>query len=118
MELSFEPLDGGITLAKLSGRLDLAGSRAIDLPFTAHVATQSTRVVVDLSQVSFLASLGIRVLVVPAKAARARGGDLVLLNPQPKVMEVLMVSGLTAVLKVYTDLADAVAALSAPPAAR
>jgi anti-anti-sigma factor len=111
MELSFEQLDGGITLAKLSGRLDLAGARSIDLPFTAHVATKSVRVVVDLSQVSFLASLGIRTLVVPAKAARARGGDLVLLNPQPKVMEVLMVSGLTAVLKVYTSLDEAVAGL-------
>ena len=57
MELSFEQLDGGITLAKLSGRLDLAGARSIDLPFTAHVATKSVRVVVDLSQVSFLAVL-------------------------------------------------------------
>ena len=80
------------------------------------VATQGARVVVDLSEVSFLASLGIRSLLVPAKAARARGGDVVLLNPQPRVMEVLTLAGLTGVLKVYTDLADAVAALSAPAA--
>lgn len=111
MELTFERLDDGVTLAKLAGRLDVAGSRAIDLPFTSHVATQSVRVVVDLSEVDFLASLGIRSLVVPARAARARGGDVVLLNPKPKVMEVLQVSGLTGVLKVYTDLATAVAAL-------
>jgi anti-anti-sigma factor len=116
MELGFEQLDGGITLAKLSGRLDLAGARVIDLPFTARVATQGARVVVDLSEVSFLASLGIRSLLVPAKAARARGGDVVLLNPQPRVMEVLTLAGLAGVLKVYTDLADAVAALSAPAA--
>lgn len=116
VELVFEQLDGGITLAKLSGRLDLAGARAIDLPFTARVATQGARVVVDLSDVSFLASLGIRSLLAPAKAARARGGDVVLLNPQPRVMEVLTLAGLAGVLRVYTDLADAVAALSAPAA--
>jgi len=111
LELSFEHLDGGITLAKVSGRLDLAGARAFDLPFTAHVASTNARVIVDLSDLSFLASLGIRSLLVPAKAARARGGDVVLLNPQPKVLEVLTHAGLTSVLKVCTDLADAVAAL-------
>lgn len=111
MELSFEQMPGGITLAKLSGRLDLAGARQIDLPLTAHVASTDARVVIDLSEVSFLASLGIRSLMVPAKAARARGGEVVLLNPQPKVMDVLTLAGLTGVLKVCTNLEEAVQAL-------
>ena len=116
MELGFEQLDGGVMLATLSGRLDAMGASAIDLPLTARIVTQGARVIVDLSGVSFLASLGIRSLVTPAKALRARGGELVLLNPQPAVLEVLRVAGLTAILKVFSDRAEAEAALAAQPA--
>jgi anti-anti-sigma factor len=111
MEISFEQLSDTIKLVTLVGRLDMMGAQSIDLKFTAGVATGVSGVVVDLSGVSFLASLGIRTLISPAKALKARGGKMVLLNPQPLVLEVLKVSGLTVILPVYTDLAEAVAAL-------
>jgi anti-sigma B factor antagonist len=111
MEISFEQLSDNIKLVTLVGRLDMMGAQSIDLKFTSGVATGVSGVVVDLSGVSFLASLGIRTLISPAKALKARGGKMVLLNPQPLVLEVLKVSGLTAILPVYTDVAEAVAAL-------
>ncbi len=111
MEIRFEQLSDTIKLVTLVGRLDMMGAQAIDLKFTSGVATGVSGVVVDLSGVSFLASLGIRTLISPAKALKARGGKMVLLNPQPLVLEVLKVSGLTVILPVYTDVAEAVAAL-------
>jgi anti-anti-sigma factor len=92
------------------------GASAIDLPLTARIVAEGARVIVDLSDVSFLASLGIRGLMSPAKALRARGGELVLLNPQPAVLEVLRVAGLTAILKVFSDRTEAEAGLAAHPA--
>jgi anti-anti-sigma factor len=111
MDISFEQLSDGIKLVKLAGRLDMMGAQSIDLKFTSGVATADAGVVVDLSGVSFLASLGIRTLISPAKALKARGGRMVLLNPQPLVVEVLKVSGLLGILPVYTELSEAVAAL-------
>ena len=111
MDISFEQLSDGIKLVKLAGRLDMMGAQSIDLKFTSGVATGDAGVVVDLSGVSFLASLGIRTLISPAKALKARGGRMVLLNPQPLVLEVLKVSGLLGILPVYTELSEAVAAL-------
>ena len=112
MEFAFEQLDSGVTLVKLAGRLDIAGARAVDLPLAAQVTTQGARVIVDLSGVTFLSSLGIRSLLTPAKTARARGGELVLLDPQPAVLDVLTLAGLGKIIRIFTDRYAAIAALS------
>lgn len=109
MELSTETLDGGVTRVLLSGRMDILGVQAVDMKFTALTASQGGRVVVDLSGVSFLASLGMRTLISSAKALAARGGRMVLLNPQPKVLEVLQVSGLASLIPVHAELDAALA---------
>jgi anti-anti-sigma factor len=44
--------------------------------------------------VSFLASIGIRALVAAAKAQAARGGRMVLVNPEPMVRKALQTAGI------------------------
>ena len=112
MDIRSEHLAPGLTLVTLTGRLDIAGARAVDLPLAAQVTTQGARVIVDLSGVTFLSSLGIRSLLTPAKTARARGGELVLLDPQPAVLEVLTLAGLGKIIRIFTDREAAIAALS------
>jgi anti-sigma B factor antagonist len=84
MDMQVEELDGGVTNVMLRGRLDTVGAGAIDLKFSA-VAGSKRAIVVDLSGIDFLASLGIRVLVMGAKAVRNKGGKLVLLSPDENV---------------------------------
>jgi anti-anti-sigma factor len=54
-----------------------------------------TSVVIDLSQISFLDSSGLRVLVAGNEALRARSADLVLRGPSANVRRILEVTGLT-----------------------
>jgi anti-anti-sigma regulatory factor len=61
MEMEVEEADGCVALVILRGRLDTVGANAIDLKFNA-VAGARRAVVVDLSAVDFLASLGRGVL--------------------------------------------------------
>lgn len=89
MELVYADLDDGIRKIDLRGRLDMEGANTIDLKFTALTATQKNFIIVDLSGVEFIATLGIATLVRNAKAARLRSGNLVLLSPQPNVANVL-----------------------------
>ncbi len=96
----------------LTGRLDMAGAEKIDLGFSA-VAGANRRIMVDLSAVTFLASIGIRTLLVGAKTVLRRGGKLVLLNPLPDVEEVLEVTGVTDLMPVARNEAAALAALAA-----
>ncbi|HSO84837.1 STAS domain-containing protein [Thiocapsa sp.] len=111
MRLESELLDDQILKIVLDGRLDVEGTQAIDMKFTALTATKQAAILVDMSRVSFLASIGMRTLLSCAKAASKRGGKLVLLNPQPMVKAVLDRSGVATLIPVYEDLAAAMEAL-------
>jgi anti-anti-sigma factor len=107
MQIDSETLDNGILKVNLSGRLDVLGAQAIDMKFTALTATQKAHVLVDMSEVSFLASLGMRTLLSSAKALSNRGGHMVLYKPQPNVLDVLETSGISSLIPVCNDLEEA-----------
>jgi anti-sigma B factor antagonist len=110
MRLETEELDGGILKVNLAGRLDIAGTDLIAVPLAALAATDSRRVILDLSAVEFLASIGVRVILQNARAHQMRGGALVLLGPSPIIEEVLLTAGVPNVVPVVPDLASALAA--------
>ena len=106
MDIAFDTLPTGATRIVLTGRLDIQGAAAIDLRFAA-VAVANRAVVVDLGGVSFLASMGLRTLIMAAKAMRTKGGRMVLYRPQGEVEQVLLTSGLGDLMPIIRDLAEA-----------
>ena len=72
MEMVARDLDSGILGISLAGRMDIIGTQQIDLKLTALTSTRKAQVLVDLSNVTFLASIGIRTLVNIAKAQKLR----------------------------------------------
>src|SRR5262245_53721645 len=112
MQIDYEQLDNGILKINLSGRMDIAGSQQIDRKLAELTAPPSRAVVVDLAKVGFLASAGIRMLLINAKALQSRGGKMVLLNPEASVAKVLELSGLDVTIGVFRDLKAACAALT------
>jgi anti-sigma B factor antagonist len=111
MPIVIEDLDGGVTKVILSGRIDIAGAAEIDMPMSI-VGGSRRAVVVDLSGVDFMASLGLRSVVLSGKAIMNKGGKVVLLSPQPGVLEVITTSGIDELIPVYDDLVAALAAVS------
>jgi anti-sigma B factor antagonist len=95
----------------LAGRLDILGAEKIDLPL-AVVAGSRTNIVVDMGAVDFIASIGIRHLVLAAKTVARNSRILVLLNPKPLVSDVLTTAGLLTILPIVTSEQEAEAALS------
>jgi anti-sigma B factor antagonist len=89
MEIASTELDGNITGVSLNGRLDSAGVDRIDLPFTAAVVTRAHNTIVDLSGVTFIASMGIRLFISTARALRLKGATLVLFGAHELVQGVL-----------------------------
>jgi anti-sigma B factor antagonist len=112
MELDHSELDNGIRLIKLKGTLDILGTGAIETKFAAHCSGNNARVIVDLSDVDFLASIGIRLLTSNAKSLLTRGGKMVLLNPIPEVKNVLDITGISPIIPIFTDLESAKSALT------
>ena len=107
MELQHNELDNNIRSIKLIGTLDILGVGEIETKFTGYCAGTNVRVLVDLSEVDFLASIGIRLLVLNAKSVASRGGRMVLLNPIPEVQNILEITGIPAIIPIYSSLESA-----------
>lgn len=108
--MNVEPVADGVVKVILDGRLDITGAGVIDLQFSA-IAGSHRGVVVDMANVSFLASIGIRTLLLGAKAVQRRGGTFILLNPVDEVEKVLEVTGVIELMPIYRDYAAALEAL-------
>lgn len=91
--------------------MDIVGTQNIETKFTAVTASESAKIIVDLSGVEFIASIGIGVIVLEVNALLLRGGRLVLLNPQKNVRDALEVTLITNIALVATDLDAAITML-------
>jgi anti-anti-sigma factor len=111
MNIEAETLDGGIVKISLAGRMDVQGAQEVDIKFNGYTANQRA-VIVDMSAVNFLASIGIRTLLLVAKAVSLRGGKMILLNPDQNVSHVLDMAGIDTVIPISRSLDDARAAVS------
>ncbi len=113
MELQYSEIENGIQVLKLVGVLDVQGVDAIDTKFAGYSTGDKSKVLVDMSEVEFLTSIGIRLLVTTAKSVANRGGKLVLLNPNENVKGVLEMTGIMDIIPIHSSLQEAVADLSA-----
>ena len=60
----------------------------------------SKKIIVDMSQVEFISSAGLRALFVGQKAAAAKNEDLIIVNAGPYVREVFNVTGFDTILDI------------------
>jgi anti-sigma B factor antagonist len=111
MRMETEQVAPGVTKANLTGRLDIGGTQEIELPFNALAGSQRA-LIIDLSQVEFIASLGLRLLIVGARTVQRKGGRMALLAPAVEVESVLISSGTDQVVPIWRTLDDAIAAVS------
>jgi anti-sigma B factor antagonist len=112
MELAIEQLSETLTRATPTGRWDVAGAMSIDLRMST-IAGSGRSVIIDMAQVTFLSSMGIRTIIMAAKAVSLRGARLVLLAPSDHVAAVLTSTGIDALVPICVDLEAARLAVSA-----
>ncbi len=109
MEINEEQLGGGVFKINLSGRMDITGVSDIEKPFADMTAVDSKQsIIVDMSDVPYMSSIGIRSLLINGKSVHRRGGKYVLLTPQPVVKDVLVVSGISQLLTICDTLEGAI----------
>jgi anti-anti-sigma factor len=104
MRIETEELADGILRIGLHGRMDIAGVDAIAMQLTALTAPVGRKVIVDLSGVDFIASIGIRAILQNARAMSRRGGAMAVCCARPVVSEVLESAGVGNVVSVCADL--------------
>ncbi|MEY2954229.1 MAG: anti-anti-sigma regulatory factor [Pseudomonadota bacterium] len=85
---------------KPTGRLDGVTAGDAEKQLLNLLAGGAQNVTVNLSELDYVSSAGLRVLLIAAKAAKAKGGSIVLSAPKPSVLEVLKISGFDRIIAI------------------
>lgn len=100
-------MTGQVVVLHCDGRLNMASARALRALVDETVQGGSPRIVVDLSQASFVDSSGLGALVGGLKSARQAGGDLRIAGAPEQVLTVLQLTNLDRVLTPHRTVEDA-----------
>jgi len=111
MELQYSEIDNDIRLIKLIGTLDMQGTFSIEIQFANRCAGQAVRVLVDLSDVTYISSIGIPMLINAARSVTTHGGKMGLVGPIYEVNKVLEMTGVSLIIPIYHDFDTAISEL-------
>jgi anti-anti-sigma factor len=98
---------GEVRRIVLVGRLDTAGVDVVETRFGAAIVPNGKNTIVDLSGVTFLASMGIRMLISTTRALSRKGGRLVMFGATPGVQDVIETAALTDIIPLAASENDA-----------
>ncbi|TAJ73449.1 MAG: anti-sigma factor antagonist [Phenylobacterium sp.] len=105
-----EETRGDVLVVAATGRLDSGSAGELEAVLPARVQTHD-KVILDLAEVPYVSSAGLRVMLIGAKAARAKGHKLVLTGLAQTVREVFDISGFTSIFAIEADVESALASL-------
>jgi anti-anti-sigma factor len=108
MAITFEDVATDLRRIVISGRLDMPGTDSVAAQLAQLTAAPKKAVVVELSRLNFLASIGIRALISSAKEVQKRGGKMALVvSKGSSVMMSLEATGVDELIPVFDNFADA-----------
>ncbi|HET6595952.1 MAG TPA: STAS domain-containing protein [Anaerolineales bacterium] len=111
MRLQYSDLDSSTRLIKLSGTLDIYGVGDVEIDFVRLCTGDNVCILVDLSRVDYISSIGIPLLINSARSLMRQGGKMALLKPQKAVENVLELTGIPLIIPIYETVQAAVAEL-------
>jgi anti-sigma B factor antagonist len=101
----------GVAVLRLEGEFDSFENLVVQEGFDALLAAGQPRIVLDLGTVSFLNSSTIAYFIRAQRAARERGGEVLLARPKRYILKMLTTLGLTQVFRVVETVEEGVRAL-------
>jgi anti-anti-sigma factor len=101
----------GITLVDIAGRLDSSASGQVMDQLNDIVTTGVSRLVVNLAQVSYISSAGLRSILVAAKLLKSANGEMRLCQPNDFVKKTLEDSGFANLIRIDDHEGQSIAAL-------
>lgn len=105
MKLAIEKIENALVVSP-AGQVNSANAGGLETDLLAQVEKGEHKIVLDLSQLDYISSAGLRVILLLAKRLKQHAGGLVLCDIQPQVREVFDISGFLAILTV-TDTREA-----------
>lgn len=97
-----------VTLVNVSGRIDSTTSQEFDKSLKSLHSDKKHNIVLNLNQVNYMSSAGLRAIVAAMKECKKHRGRVVLSNPSERVQEVLDLAGLSSLFDIFEDDTTAV----------
>ena len=115
--LSEENLDDQRHVVAVTGEIDLFTAPELKAVLSEAVEAGRTRIVVDLTETSFLDSTALGVLIGAVKRLRSRDGALTIVNTDPNIAKTFEITGLDQIFTIRPTRDEAIEALDADEAA-
>ncbi|MDH3329708.1 MAG: STAS domain-containing protein [Desulfobulbaceae bacterium] len=100
--------ESGILILKLKGRLDTNASMDFEQQVEASINASSKNMIIDFSDLEYICSSGLRVILQAAKKLQSLQGELVLCSMEDYIKEVFEISGFDSFLKIFASKDEAV----------
>ena len=104
-----ERVENDVTVFVLEGRIDAEGAADLDTVLQAAASEGQHKMVLDMTDVKYIGSAGLRTLADVLTRNKDVNGDLKLAALNPKVMRVLRIIGFDKFFAIYDTPQDAVA---------
>ena len=101
VELDTQKLDDHI-LANLAGRLDGSNARKFEESLKETIGTDSRPVIIDMKNLSYISSAGLRAILLIAKSVKARKADLALCSLPSHINEIFEISGFDKIIPIHS----------------
>jgi len=88
-------------IVAIAGNVDALTAGEVTQYLSGRINAETKQIILDLSQVDFMSSAGLRMILTALKASRQLGGDLYLAGAQSSLEKMLKVSGFTSILKAF-----------------
>ncbi|RUS45910.1 STAS domain-containing protein [Cohnella sp. AR92] len=111
MEITIEG-QGDVRTVRIGGRLDGTTMRQLEEQFLQLADGGFNRFVFDLSQLDYISSAGLRVMLLAVKKTKAAGGKLALFGLNDNVNEIFRISGFTTIFSLFRSEEEALAFVS------
>jgi anti-sigma B factor antagonist len=115
--LSQESLDAERHVVAVRGEIDLFTAPELKSALSEAIESGHTRIVVDLTDTTFLDSTALGVLIGAVKRLRSRDGRLTIVNVDDNIAKTFEITGLDQIFPISATRDEAVTALDADEAA-
>jgi len=102
-----EDKKGDVVVLALSGKLDATTSKTFQDKLLADINSGDRRFVVDLSQVEYVSSSGLRVFLLASKRLNSSDGKIVLCSLKDHVRQVFDLAGFSSILSICSSRDEA-----------
>ncbi len=104
-------IQDGVTIMDISGRMDATTVTQFNEECQKLLNAGAGRIVIALAGLEYISSAGLRGILTMGKACKAAGTVLAFCSMQAMVADMFKLSGFTSILKVYSDLDEALAGM-------